>query len=51
MKINLLDLFSGLGGFSQGLNQAGFEINKHYTAEVDKHAKAIYKKQMKYIIS
>ena len=43
MIINLLDLFSGVGGFSQGLTQAGFTINKHYTSEIDKHAKAIYK--------
>lgn len=44
MKINLLDLFSGIGGFSQGLKQAGFEIKEHYHAEIDKHANAIYKK-------
>ncbi len=45
VDINLLDLFSGIGGFSQGLKQAGFNINKHYHAEIDKHANAIYKKQ------
>jgi DNA (cytosine-5)-methyltransferase 1 len=38
-----LDLFSGIGGFSQGLKQAGFDITKHYYAEVDKHAQAIYR--------
>ncbi len=41
--MNILDLFSGIGGFSQGLKQAGFNIKKHYYAEVDKHAQAIYK--------
>lgn len=45
MKINVLDLFSGIGGFTQGLKQAGFEIGEHYHAEIDKHANAIYKKQ------
>lgn len=47
MKINLLDLFSGIGGFSKGLSQAGFKIDKHYTSEIDKHAKAIYKRQFR----
>ena len=45
MKINVLDLFSGIGGFSQGLKQAGFDIENHYYSEIDKHAQAIYKKQ------
>ncbi len=45
MNINLLDLFSGIGGFSQGLKQAGFNINKHQHAEINKHANAIYKHQ------
>lgn len=44
-EINILDLFSGIGGFSQGLKQAGFKIKKHYFAEVDKHAQAIYNHQ------
>lgn len=43
MKIKLLDLFSGIAGFPLGLSQSGFKINKHYTSEIDKHAKAIYK--------
>ena len=42
-----MDLFSGIGGFSQGLKQAGFKIKKHYFAEVDEHAQAIYKNQFK----
>ncbi len=45
MKINVLDLFSGIGGFSQGLKQAGFKINKHYHSEIDKYANAIYQHQ------
>jgi len=45
MKINILDLFSGIGGFSLGLKQAGFSIENHYFSEIDKHAIAIYKKQ------
>ena len=43
MKINWLDLFSGIGGFAQGLKKSGFIIDKHYTSEIDKHAKAIYR--------
>jgi len=39
----LNDWFSGIGGFSQGLKQAGFEFDKHYFREIDKHAIAIYK--------
>lgn len=44
-SIRLLDLFSGIGGFSQGLKQAGFELEKHYFSEVNKHAIAIYHQQ------
>ena len=42
-KINIIELFSGIGGFSKGLEQAGFEIEKHYFSEIDKHAIANYK--------
>lgn len=52
MKIDLLELFSGTGGFTKGLQEAGFEINKHWYSEVDKHAIANYKynfKDAKYI--
>ena len=41
MKINLLELFSGICGFSMGLEQAGFVINKHYLSEVDKYANSV----------
>jgi DNA (cytosine-5)-methyltransferase 1 len=42
-----LDLFSGAGGFAQGLKQAGFNATKHYFSEIDKHAIANYKHNFK----
>jgi DNA (cytosine-5)-methyltransferase 1 len=45
--IVLLDLFSGIGGFSLGLTQAGFNITNHFYSEIDKHAIAVYKYQFK----
>ena len=47
MKVNVLDLFSGCGGFSKGLSQAGFNIENHYFSEVDKYAIANYKYNFK----
>jgi DNA (cytosine-5)-methyltransferase 1 len=41
-KINLLDLFSGIGGFHKGLEQAGFEIGWNGFSDVDKYANAVY---------
>jgi len=41
--IVLLDLFSGIGGFTKGLEDAGFNIVKHYYSEIDKHAIANYR--------
>lgn len=41
--IDLLELFSGIGGFTKGVTEAGFKINNHYYSEVDKHAIANYK--------
>jgi len=38
MKINILELFGGICGFSKGLEQAGFEINKQFYSEIDKYA-------------
>lgn len=46
-KINILELFSGIGGFTKGLQQAGFEIDHHYFSEIDKHAIANYKYNFK----
>lgn len=48
----MIDLFSGIGGFSLGLQKAGFEIWEHYYSEVNRHAIANYKynfKDAKYI--
>jgi len=42
-KINIIELFSGIGGFSKGLTDAGFTLKKHYFSEIDKHAIANYK--------
>jgi DNA (cytosine-5)-methyltransferase 1 len=45
--MNHLDLFSGIGGFTLGLKQAGFKIKNHFFSEVDKHTIAIYQQQFK----
>ena len=39
----LLELFSGIGGFAKGFEQAGYKFTKHYFSEIDKHAIANYK--------
>ena len=46
MKINQLDLFSGIGGFHLGFEQAGYKVTSFFS-EVDKHAIAVYKQQFK----
>ena len=46
-EIVLMELFSGIGGFSKGIEQAGFTIKNHYFSEIDKHAIANYKYNFK----
>ena len=43
MSHNHLELFSGYGGFREGLTQAGFKFDNVYYSEIDKHAIANYK--------
>ena len=43
--MNILDLFSGIGGFALAAQRAGFKIINHYYSEVDKYAEWIYRKQ------
>jgi len=45
--IKLVELFSGIGGFTKGLQESGFNITKHYYSEIDKHAIANYKYNFK----
>ena len=46
-KINLLDLFSGIGGFSLGIQQAGIEVDRHYYSDIDKYANELFKRRFK----
>ena len=46
MKLNILDLFSGIGGFKLGFERAGYECHSYFS-EVDQHAIAIYKHNFK----
>ena len=39
----MLDLFSGVGGFHKGFEQAGFKFNWVGFSEIDKYASAVYK--------
>lgn len=41
--LKIIELFSGIGGFSKGLADAGFNITEHYFSEINKHAIANYK--------
>jgi DNA (cytosine-5)-methyltransferase 1 len=46
-EISLLELFSGIGGFAKGFQDAGYTIKKHLFSEIDKHAIANYKYNFK----
>ena len=46
IKINHLDLFSGIGGFHLGFEKAGFEVNSYFS-EVDKYSIDVYKNNFK----
>ena len=46
-KMNLLDLFSEIGGFHLGLEKAGFKFDKVFNSDVDKYANAVYKYNFK----
>ena len=39
----MLDLFSGIGGFHKGFEQAGYEFEWTGFSEIDKYASAVYK--------
>ena len=41
--MKLIDLFSGIGGFSLGFQQAGYQFTEHYFSEINKSAIANYK--------
>ena len=41
--IHIVELFSGIGGFSLGLERAGFTIARHDFSEINEHAIACYK--------
>lgn len=44
----LLELFSGIGGFSKGLEAAGYAFDTVYYSEIDKHAIANFKYNFPY---
>ena len=46
-KINLLDLFSGIGGFSLGLQRSGQQIGWHGYSDIDKYANKLFKRRFK----
>ena len=43
-EIIFIDLFSGIGGFAEGVRRAGIKFKYHAFSEIDKNAISIYKK-------
>ena len=43
--INHLDLFSGLGGFSLGLREAGVQVDWHGFSDIDKYANTVFRER------
>ena len=41
--MKIIDLFSGIGGFSLGFQRSCYQFKEHYFSEIDKHAIANYK--------
>ena len=41
--MKIIDLFSGIGGFSLAFQRSGYQFTEHYFSEIDKHAIANYK--------
>ncbi|TQM18314.1 DNA cytosine methyltransferase [Chryseobacterium aquifrigidense] len=41
--MKIMELFSGIGGFTKGFIDAGYQIEEHFFSEIDKHAIANYK--------
>jgi len=49
--MKIIDLFSGIGGFSLGFQRAGYHFTEHYFSEIDKHAIANYKNNFPHAIN
>ena len=45
VKINILDLFSGIGGFALGVEQTGIKTGYVGFSDIDKYANKIYKRR------
>jgi DNA-cytosine methyltransferase len=47
-NLTYLDLFSGAGGFTKGLMDAGYQFKRHYFSEIDQFASATYQYNFKH---